>query len=106
LPEPRSHSSGDASTDQLGFYSAGGTGGRVSTTNETLLGDELWVWKDNTWQGFYSLLGNIGAPWDGRWWDNNRRRYADITLEPGMAFYYRSRTNWGGTNFTWTPENP
>lgn len=106
LPQPRRQRSDVATADQLGFVGAGGTGGRVSTTNAVQFGDELWVWKNNTWQGFYSLLDEAGASWDGRWWDNYNRRPADIVLEPGAAYYYRNRINSGGDTFTWTPEVP
>lgn len=106
LGQKRSHSSSDPGTTQLGFEGLG-SGGRVSTTNTALLGDEIWVWKDNTWKGFYSLLDNIGSEWNGRWWDNNRRQLADFSLEPGMGYFYRHRTNqWGGSNFEWQPELP
>lgn len=110
LASPRSVKSADLGTSQLGFETVG-TGGRVSTTDASLLGDEIWVWKDNTWKANYSLLSGYteASGLNKRWWDNNRRRLADFSLEPGMAYYYRHRLNGfgGGTQvFNWTPQPP
>jgi len=108
LARKRSHSSGNSSPNQLGFYAAGigGTTGQDEFPNQQ--GDEIWIWEDNTWKYTHWLIGNSGQPLDGRWWNTKQGLgLVDFHLEPGEAFYYRHRVNqWGGTNFTWQPENP
>jgi hypothetical protein len=105
LGETRGHSSTNAATDQLGFYSLG-VGGHFNPSRTNEIGDQIWVWKDNTWKNFYMLLDNIGPGWNGRWYNYNKQKLADFQFEPGGGYYYRHSTNSGGTNFTWTPEIP
>ncbi|MCE9613419.1 MAG: hypothetical protein K8T26_04030 [Lentisphaerae bacterium] len=90
--------------DPLGFGPVG-SGGRTSDTRRRdECGDQIWVWQDNEWRGYYWLMAHVGPAWDGRWWDNRSRDFADFALEPGVGYYYRHRPNrWGGTNFVWSP---
>ncbi len=69
------------------------------------MGDRLWVWENDNWQNYW-LLGGLGGGWDGRWYDFNKRDFADITLEIGGAYYYHHTTNYSGAQFNWTPEAP
>jgi hypothetical protein len=110
LAKPRWHrnteSQGTFSTppDQLGFERIGSGGTTDDTRRTDELGDQIWVWKNNQWQGYYRLIGHLGPSWDGRWWDRNAGTFANFALEPGVGYYYHHRTNrWGGTNFTWRP---
>jgi hypothetical protein len=92
-------------TNQLGFAAAG-TGGKTSDPlRPGELGDQIWVWSDNGWRDFYWLVGHVGTNWDGRWWDDHAHDFADFRLDPGVGYYYRHTTNWGGTNFLWRPAN-
>jgi len=112
LKQARSHSSSDASTNQLGFADIG-SGGTRSTGADNEKGDEIWIWLPNgaggagDWRRGIWLIGNKGQDGDGRWWDTHAADYADFSLEPGIGYYYRHRVNqWGGTNFNWRPETP
>jgi len=113
LARERTHSSTNTSQNQLGFYDRG-VGGTSSTQgDEEEFGDQIWVWDYAsgsgvyTWKEKYWLVDNLGGQWDGRWWDSwHAGGFADITFEPGMAYYYRHSTNSGGTNFLWAPEVP
>jgi len=118
LPRPRLHVNTEASgefstpTNQFGFE-ASANGGQTADlgTNDadtvSLRGDQIWVWKDNTWKSFYWLIGHFDdTNWDGRWWDENKSDFANFQLEPGQGYYYWHPTNmWGGTNFIFTPAN-
>jgi len=113
LAGERSASSTNTSQNQLGFYDRGVGGTSSSQGDEDEFGDQIWVWDYApgsgvyTWKEKYWLVHGFGAPWDGRWWDSwHAGGYADITFEPGKAYYYRHSTNSGGTNFLWMPEVP
>jgi len=113
LPRSRGHSRTAAGggqpppANQLGF-AASGTGGTTTDPGvKDEWGDRIWVWENNEWSRFYWLMDHVGADWDGRWWDNRTRDFADFSLEPGVGYYYRHVTNkWGGSEFQWTPETP
>jgi len=99
-------------SNQLGFEASANGGltadlGTNDAATVSIRGDQIWVWKDNTWKSFYWLIGNSGdTNWDGRWWDENKSDFADFNLEPGQGYYYWHPTNqWGGTNFSFTPTN-
>jgi hypothetical protein len=93
--------------NQLGFAGSGSSGTTADIRSPNQLGDQIWVWENNQWKGYYWLMGNLGPKWDGRWWDRVRNDFADFSLEPGKAFYYRHRVNqWGGTNFLWQGPSP
>ena len=93
-------------TNQLGF-AAVATGGRTRDEGRPgERGDQIWRWEDNHWKPYYWLLGNVGAQWDGRWWDSSTREFAEFELKPGVGYYFLHFTNFGGTNFTWTPQMP
>ena len=113
LARERSASSTNTSQNQLGFYDRGVGGTSSDQGDEDEYGDQIWVWDYAsgsgiyTWKEKYWLVDGFGAPWDGRWWDSwHAGGFADITFEPGMAYYYRHSTNSGGTNFVWKPEIP
>ena len=109
LPEPREHvNNGPATaTDQLGFVSAGATGGKTDDPNRPgERGDHIYVWKNNTWLKDYWLIGQLGASSDDRWWDSGTRDFADFDLEIGQGYYYRHPTNYGAANFSWKPTLP
>ena len=94
-------------TNQLGFATSGTGGTTTDPRVQSEWGDRIWVWENNEWSRFYWLVDHVGAGWDGRWWDNRTRDFADFTLEPGVGYYYRHVTNmWGGAEFQWTPEAP
>lgn len=103
LPKERTHSSSDPQSNQLGFYSVG-TGGKTSNPlRDDETGDQIWVWESDSWRRYW-LVDNVGPQWDGRWWDDRSGDFADFSLQPGQAYYYRNSTNYGGTNFSWRPE--
>ncbi|MFO7870664.1 MAG: thrombospondin type 3 repeat-containing protein [Kiritimatiellia bacterium] len=92
-------------SNQLGFAQGGkgGTSGMLSAPH-SMQGDQLWIWRDNTWKDFYWLIGGSKAGKSGRWWNNRTGTFGDFSLEPGNAYYYRHHD--GGTNFTWNPPEP
>ncbi|MCX7590856.1 MAG: hypothetical protein N2255_04425, partial [Kiritimatiellae bacterium] len=101
------HRSDDPTPNQLGFYAVGRGGKTSDPRRPQELGDQIWVWEENTWKRFYWLMDGIGPGFDGRWWDDFKLtspRFADITLEPGRAYYYFHPPNRGATNFTWKPQ--
>jgi len=112
LPAPRYHHNTEGTgkystpTNQLGFAAVGTGGTTADPGRESVWGDQLWVWRENTWRAFYWLVGNVGTNWNDRWWDNHTRDFADFSLQIGEAYYYRHSTNWGGSTFIWTPEVP
>lgn len=93
----------------LGFEAdaSGGTGYGQSTP-VLQRGDVLFVWENNEWsRHIHWLMKNVGAAWNNKWWDKSANDYSDIVLEPGRAYYLRHVSNqWGGEDFTWTPETP
>ncbi len=111
LATPRRQVNAGAATPPfaLGFEAdaSGGTGYGQSTP-VMQRGDVLFVWENNEWsRHIYWLMKNVGTAWNNKWWDKFENDYADIVLEPGRAYYLRHVTNqWGGANFTWTPETP
>jgi hypothetical protein len=111
LPIPTNHVNEGISTaiNQLGFAALGVGGITSDESRPTELGDQIWVWEDNTWKDRYWLMDSDDpthdATYNNRWWDSKRGRFADFQLEAGKAYFYRHVTNWhGGTNFTWTPQ--
>jgi len=110
LAGPRRHrnteSNGKYSTprNQLGFADVGTGGKTINPKRAGERGDQIWIWKDNTWKKCYWLMDHIGTNWDRRWWDSRAGDFADFALEPGMAYYYRHSTNWNGTDFEWSPD--
>jgi hypothetical protein len=96
-------------SNQLGFEIPG-LGGTSSDTKQTnKLGDQIWVWKNNTWK-FYWLMDNhlaSGTNWNHKWWDDNSGNFANFALEPGMGYFYWHASNFNntviGTNFYWGP---
>jgi hypothetical protein len=96
-------------SNQLGFEIPG-LGGTSSDTKQTnKLGDQIWVWKNNTWK-FYWLMDNhlaTGTNWNHKWWDDNSGNFANFALEPGMGYFYWHASNFNntviGTNFYWGP---
>jgi hypothetical protein len=109
IPKGQVYSSGTPTSNQLGLAGIG-SGGLTSDENQPLnLGDQIWVWEDNTWKEKYWLVNNYdvsGDAWNNRWWDTKRGAFANFELEAGKAYYYRHVTNqYGGTNFTWTPQD-
>ncbi|MDD4869536.1 MAG: DUF2341 domain-containing protein [Kiritimatiellae bacterium] len=107
LPVARKVINAGAATpsNQLGFeiYANAGTTADEEQTNS--VGDQIWIWKNNTWTHWCWLMGHLGPDWDGRWWDENASAFASFELEPGTGYYYYHPTNqWGGTNFVWTPQ--
>ncbi len=90
--------------DPLGFAVVGSGGKTSDHRRADENGDQIWVWENNEWKGYYWLMDHVGAKWDGRWWDNKAADFADFALEPGAGYYYRHRANqWGGADFEWTP---
>lgn len=90
--------------NQLGFAVLGSGGKTSDHRKKDESGDQIWVWRNNEWQGYYWLMDHVGPAWNGRWWDNRTRDFADFALEPGMGYYYRHRVNrWGGEDFVWQP---
>ena len=102
--------SGQYSTpaNQLGIFGSGGTGGpSLRSRDPQLQGDKIWIWENNEWQGYYMLMDELGDKWDGRWWDGVKNDFADFTMSPGKAYYYRHRpANLGGSNFVWQVPSP
>ena len=93
--------------NQLGFANGGAGGSTSDRRRGTELGDHIWTWDQNEWQGRYWLMAGVGDAWDGRWWDDKHRDFADFTLQPGRGYYYLHRTNrWGGGSFIWQPPPP
>lgn len=98
---PRAHNSGTAS-NALGFAAGGygGTSALIQAPHE-LMGDQIWIWSNNRFTGYYWLKPN------GRWWDNRTANYANFSLQSGEAYFYRHHvaTNGAttGTNFLWQP---
>jgi hypothetical protein len=113
LPIPKQHVNAGAATEtnQLGLALIGRGGTSLNPSFPEKHGDQIWVWEDNTWKHRYWLIDNdeIDAEsmkWNHRWWDPNTGDFADFQLEAGKAYYYKHVTNqWGGVNFTWSPEN-
>jgi len=89
--------------NQLGLANIGVGGLTADPRRKSETGDQIWVWKDNTWKHFYWLVGGNYPNWSGKWWDSHTGTFADFELEPGMGYYYRHSSNFGGTNFTWHP---
>lgn len=110
LAQSKTHSRTDAIagvTNQLGFAALSQGGRSDANDRASEWGDQIWVWQNNAWWAYYWLVEEVGAAWDGRWWDTHTRNFADFSLEPGMAVYYLHPTNqWGPTNFVWTPSVP
>jgi len=93
--------------NQLGFAALGSGGKTSDHRKKDEGGDQIWVWRNNEWQGYYWLMNHVGPKWDGRWWDNKTRDFADFALEPGVGYYYRRRVDrWGGEDFAWRPPSP
>jgi autotransporter-associated beta strand protein len=96
-------------SNQLGFENSGIGGTSIDQRYPAKNGDQIWVWQDNTWKKQYWLMNNYlasGTNWNGKWWDSLTGTFADFSMRPGQAFYYRHYTNqYGGTNFVWKPEN-
>ena len=91
----------------LGFARVGNGGTTSDHRRASERGDAIWVWRDNEWAERYWLMDRVGPKWDGRWWDDRTRDFADFALEPGRGYYYLHRTNrWGGSAFTWEPPVP
>ena len=110
LPRERAHRNLGASTPagQLGFWGKG-VGG-THPESAAAMGDQIWVWSNNSWQGRYWMMdahgGAGGATYNGRWWDSHSGTFADFKFSPGEAYYYYHSTNWIGTNFIWKAETP
>jgi hypothetical protein len=99
LPNTRQAVSSVASANQLGFSSKG-TGGTTWQTNSVNHGDQLWVPDgDGGWDWYWLLTTD-------RWYKGDGNVYGDITLSPGVSYYYYHTTNSGGANFNWKPEIP
>ena len=110
LPRPKSLVNTEATgmyttpSNQLGFEMFANAGTTAEPTMTNSVGDQIWVWRNNTWVNWCWLVGHLGTNWDGRWWDENTSTFASFRFEPGMGYYYYHPTNqWGGTNFVWTP---
>ena len=108
LPEPLQARASDTSQNQLGFFSGGGVGGESPDHTNSVAGDQIWIWNDG-WSAYWLVDDHSGAnAADGRWWKGHGTSgddFADITLEPGKAYYYFHSDNWSATDFTWTPTN-
>jgi len=109
LPEPRTARASDTSQNQLGFFSSSGAvGGEHWNHTNSAAGDQLWIMKTDGSGGYnaYWLVDDHSGAnaADGRWY-NIHGGAADITLEPGRAYYYFHSDNWGASDFTWTPTN-
>jgi len=108
LPEPLQARASDTSQNQLGFFSGGGTGGEHPDHTNAVAGDQIWIWNDG-WSAYWLVDDHSGSPAaDGRWWKGHGTSgddFADITLEPGKAYYYFHTDNWGASDFNWTPTN-
>ena len=76
------------------------------------LGDQIWVWQDNTATEFYWLQEDIS--WNpirnGIWWNNRTATNAVFQFEPGRAYFYRQHDGdgkaGGATNVFWIPPAP
>jgi hypothetical protein len=106
LSEPRRALSTDASADQLGFSSMG-AGGISGSTNDVNHGDQLWVSNgDGAWEWYWLVDDGTAAAYNDRWWRGEGGGFADITLDPGKAYYYYHSPKSGATNFSWRPSLP
>ena len=112
LPQPRWHRNLGPATpvDTLGFYPLGRGGTQWdSKAYPGQVGDQIWVWEDNTYRRWYWLIDHVGTNYNGRWWDNAATgvwKFANFALEVGRGYYYGHTTNWGATNFLWRPTPP
>jgi hypothetical protein len=108
LPEPLEARAADTSQNQLGFFSGGGVGGEHQDHTNALAGDQIWIWN-NGWSAYWLVDDqDASSAADGRWFKGHGTSgddFADITLEPGGAYYYFHSSNWGASDFTWTPTN-
>ncbi len=110
MPQPKTHTG--ATADELGFVAAGAEGGQTTDPDfPASIGDQIWIWDNNTWKNIFWLLGNYGLPaYDGRWWDSEAAgggAFARFSLECGKAYYYYhpASNQWNPVNFTWSPTN-
>jgi hypothetical protein len=111
LPQVKQHrnlGAGATPANQLGF-AQGGYGGRTFSSRKphNQQGDQIWVWDGKTYSDVYWLMGGLGEAYDGRWWNERTRTYAEIKFEPGKAYIYRHHVGIDGattgTNFWWQP---
>ena len=99
---------GATPANQLGF-AAVGHGGRTADYDRphSQKGDQIWVWENNTFKDCYWLIDGVSTDRDGRWWSSRKGALADLSLEPGKAYFYRHHVstdhNTTGTNFWWVP---
>ncbi len=62
------------------------TGNPASST-----ADELWWWKNSTWQTWIWLMDGLGPTWDFKWWDENTVNFSTGRLAKGQALWLRSK---------------
>jgi hypothetical protein len=102
---------GDTPANQLGFATAGygGTTAQVTKPHEAM-GDQIWTWETNRFTRYYWLMDGLGANLDGRWQDRFTGEFADFSLVPGRAYFYRHHVGTNGTGtgveFEWQPVAP
>ena len=91
-----------SASNQLGFeiVGLGGTSDNPYRTNQ--LGDQLWVWKNNTWKHYWlmddHLTNGTYTNLDHKWWDPISNKFGNFALESSMGYYYWHATNYTGTN--------
>ena len=102
---------GSTPSNQLGFAAIGygGTTAHIMKPHEQM-GDQIWVWETNRFTRYYWLMDGVGDDFDGRWVDRFTGDFADFTLKPGQAFFYRHHVATNGTEtgveFQWQPVTP
>lgn len=96
-------------TNAMGFVDA--VGGTQPLMTNGLSGSQLYIWTGSSWK-YYWLYDNHStnaSNLNRRWWDPISNTYANISLEPGQAFYFYNSSNWStssvrpATNFTYAP---
>jgi hypothetical protein len=109
IKQHRNLGAGATPKNQLGF-AQGGYGGQTFSSRKphNQQGDQIWVWDGKTYSDVYWLMGGLGEAYDGRWWNERTRTYAEIKFEPGKAYIYRHHVGIDGaitgTNFWWQPQ--
>jgi hypothetical protein len=105
-----------SASNQLGFETVG-LGGTSTDPNKTnKWGDQIWVWKNNTWREYWLMddhLTSGASTNDHKWKDPITGKFGNFALEPGMGYYYWHASNFTdtahgitniiGTNFFWGP---
>ncbi|MBN2302335.1 MAG: hypothetical protein JXN60_07470 [Lentisphaerae bacterium] len=109
------YGTGATPSNQLGFAEIGYGGLTYDYTRPHAdRGDQIWVWENNTFKNVYWLIGRktdaTAQDYNGRWWNNRTGTFAEFSLDPGKAYFYRHHVNTNGipsgTNFWWQPVSP